>query len=116
MRGTAFILVIASAAAVAASAPGQPARTPTLKVVDTRPLIVAGAGFVAYERVTVTAMTALGPRFRRAYASATGAFRARLGLFPEPCGNPFAVRARGATGDVAIARLTAQPCVPPPIR
>lgn len=116
MRGTAFILVIASAAAVAVSAQGQPARTPTLKVVDTRPLVVAGAGFVAHERVTVTALTSLGPRFQRTYASATGAFRVRFGPFPQPCSKPVAVRARGATGDVAIARLTAPPCVPPPIR
>jgi hypothetical protein len=116
MRGVALILAVCAASAVAASAQGQTVRSPRLAVVDTSPLVVAGAGFAARERVTVTALTSLGSRIQRTYASATGAFRVRFGLFSQPCGKPFAVRARGATGDVALARLPAPPCVPPPIR
>ena len=99
-----------------APAHGQTARTPTLKVVDMNPLVVAGTGFAARERVTVTVLTGLGPRVQRTYASVTGAFRVQFRLFTQPCGRPFAVRARGTSGEAAIARLTAPPCVPPPIR
>lgn len=122
------VLIAPLAASASDSQPGEPTaggvigggvtieRSPTLRIVSATPLIVAGAGFVAHERVTVTALTSLGPRVQRTHASATGAFRVRFGPFPQPCGKPFAVRARGATGDVAIARLAAPPCVPPPIR
>jgi len=116
MRGTALILAIAAAAAVAASAQGRTARTPTLKVIDTHPLVVVGTGFVARERVTVSALTSLGPRFVTTRATARGVFRVLVGRFTQPCGKPFAVRARGAAGSRATVRLEASPCVPPPIR
>jgi hypothetical protein len=36
-------------------------------------------------------------------------------MFTQPCGRPFAVRARGAKGSVASMRLAVTLCVPPPI-
>jgi hypothetical protein len=95
MRGIALILAIASAAAIAASAQGQTARTPTLKVVDRDALVVAGTGFAARERVTITALTSVGPRFvpTRATAQACGRFHKwepspvrRLSRPAQPCG------------------------------
>jgi hypothetical protein len=115
MRAGALIVAIASVAAIAAPAQGQTARTPTLKVVDTHPLVVAGTGFVPRERVTVTALTSLGPRFVPTRATARGAFRVLVGRFTQPCGKPFAVRARGTAGSRAMVLLEALPCVPPPI-
>ena len=87
-----------------------------MKIVDMHPLVVAGAGFVARERVTVTALTSLGPRFVPTRATARGAFRVLVGRFTQPCGKPFAVRARGAAGSRAMVRLESAPCVPPPIK
>jgi hypothetical protein len=82
--------------------------------VATEPLVVAGANFAARERVTVTALTSLGSPVVRTRANARGAFRVALGSFPQPCGKPLAVRARGITSGVALARLPAAPfCVPP---
>ena len=90
--------------------------TPTLRLVSANPLVVKGVGFAPGERVTVTALTSLGPRAVRARATQHGTFRVLLGRFPQPCGKPFAVRARGAQGSFAFLRLAAPPCVPPPPR
>jgi hypothetical protein len=112
----AAIGIVAAAAAVAAAvAPAQAVREPALHVVRERPLVIAGRGFGAGERVALTALTSLGPRIVRVRASAAGRFTARFALFTQPCGRPFAVRARGSAGSVALIRLAAPPCVPPPV-
>ena len=120
------VLIAPLAAAASGSQPGEltarelagggvaSERSPTLRVVSATPLIVAGSGFEARERITVTVLTSLGPRIVRTRATAAGRFRAKLGVFTQPCGKPFAVRARGTGGSVAMLRLEAPPCVPPP--
>lgn len=120
------VLIAPLAAAASDSQPEEPTahglagervvivRSPTLRVVSATPLIVAGSGFEARERITVTALTSLGPRIVRTRATEAGRFRAQLGVFTQPCGKPFAVRARGAGGSVAMLRLETPPCVPPP--
>jgi hypothetical protein len=87
---------------------------PTLHLVSANPLVVAGTGFESRERVTLTALTTLGPRIQKTRATSAGRFRAQLGSFSQPCGKPFAVRARGIGGSLATLHLEAPPCVPPP--
>jgi hypothetical protein len=95
-----------------AAAPDRTA--PRLRVTDRTPLSVAGDHFAAQERVTVTAITGLGPHSVRVRA-VRGRFRAEFKLPTSGCGAPFAVRARGATGTTAVVRLgPPQPCIPPP--
>jgi hypothetical protein len=111
----AFTLVAACVAALAVGTTAQAQGAPKLRVVDTTPLVVAGNGFQPAERVTVTAMTTLGPRIVRLRASTTGTFRAWFQISPRPCTRPFAIRARGAAGSVATVTMRVPPCIPPPI-
>ena len=96
---------------------GSAAASPGLALVTKRPLVIKGMRFQPGERVTVTAMTAIGPRFVRVTAGSRGGFRVALQLPNQPCATPFAVRARGATGTVVTMALTVTiPCTPPPVR
>jgi hypothetical protein len=99
---------------LAAAAYGAQAAAPKLRIVAPQPLVVVGSGFTPGERVTVSALTSLGPRVRRTRATTRGTFKVSFRPFPQPCGKPFAVRARGAESGVALARLPAPPCIPPP--
>jgi hypothetical protein len=110
----ALVLGIALVPLVAATAHGSGARTPQLRIVAAEPLVVAGANFAARERVTVTALTSLRSPIVRTRATARGTFRVGFGSFTQPCGKPFAVRARGVSSGVALARLPGTPCIPPP--
>ena len=84
----------------------------TLRVLDRQPLVVRGQGFHPGERVTVTALTGLGPRVVRTLA-AGGAFRVEIRLPAQPCAAAFAVRARGNRGSQALRTLGSRFCVPP---
>jgi hypothetical protein len=108
-------LVAACAAAIAVGTTAQAQGSAKLRVVDTTPLVVAGSGFQASERVTVTAMTTLGLRIVRLRASTAGTFRAGFRISTRPCTRPFAIRARGAAGSVATVTMRVPPCIPPPI-
>ena len=115
MRTIALLAAAAVAAVAAGQAAAQVERTPKLRVVAAAPLVVAGSDFAAGERVTVTAVTLLGPRIRRTTATSAGTFRVRFAGVTQPCGKPLAIRARGAAGSIATMRLKAPPCVPPPV-
>jgi hypothetical protein len=115
VRSIAVASALLGLALVGCAAARTPA-PPTLRVVSTSPLVVAGTGFRAGERVTVTALSSVRPHIVRIRATRRGSFRVRLGRFTQPCGSPWAVRARGASRRVAVVRLAAAPCVPPPIR
>jgi len=105
-------LIAAVAAVPLASATTQP----KLALVTKRPLVVKGMWFHAGERVTVTAMTAIGPRFVRVTADSGGSFKVSLRLPNQPCATPFAIRARGASGAVAMVAVKVTiPCTPPPV-
>ncbi len=88
---------------------------PGLALVAKHPLVVKGMRFHAGERVTVTAMTAIGPRVARITAGGAGSFKLVFRLPDQPCAAAYVVRARGATGTVATMSVPAAPCVPPPI-
>ena len=109
--------VILITAALVISAVATAATTaPRLSLVQRQPPLVAGAGFVPAERVTVTAITLYGPKIVRVTASASGSFRARFARTDDECGAPVAFRARGVSGRTAWLRLASVRCVPPPIR
>jgi hypothetical protein len=109
MKAVACALVIGTVI-VAASA----AAAASLRVVSRSPLVVAGTGFSPGERVTVTAVTGLGPRTTRVVATA-GRFRVTFRLPTTGCGAPFAVRAIGSAGTRVTMKLgKAAVCVPPP--
>ncbi len=126
MRGLSLVAAMLAASAVAATATAQTERasvsaqterSPNLRLVSSKPFVVAGTGFRARERVTVSAITVVapGPRIVRVRASASGSFRARFTLFTQPCAQPYAITARGASGTIAVLPLQASPCVPPPV-
>jgi hypothetical protein len=115
MRVMAIALVIGVAGITAGLGAASSEANPALRAASTRPLVVVGTGFKAGERVRVTALSSLRSRSVLVTASRLGVFRARLGLFAQPCGRPFAVRARGTAGSIATMRMPSLPCVPPPI-
>jgi len=86
---------------------------PSLRVLDRHPLVVRGEGFRAGERVTVTALTGLGPRVVGTTA-ARGTFRVTFRLPAEPCAGARAVRAHGSLGSVAVKTIGPGTCTPPP--
>ena len=110
----ALALLVPLQAGAAGDFGGATVAGPRLRLVSSMPLVVAGVGFAPRERVTLTALTSLGPRVVRTRATERGTFRVLVGLFTQPCGKPFAVRARGGRGSSAVLRLESSPCVPPP--
>jgi hypothetical protein len=104
----AFVVLITVSAATAA------ARAPSLKVLTRSPLLVAGQSFAPGERVTVTALTGLGPRIAHTTAR-SGHFRARFPLPSSGCAAAFGVRAVGSAGSrVTTIFAKATNCLPPP--
>ena len=113
MRTTSLLAAMLAAVAVAVGASAQTARSPILRLVSSKPFVVAGTGFKARERVTVSAITAVAPtpRIVRTRANAAGSFRVSLRLFTQPCAQPYVITARGATGTIAVLPLQAPSCV-----
>ena len=91
------------------------ASAPRLELAGTDPLVVLGSHFGRGERITLTAVTLLGPKRVSTKATRSGAFRATFRLYDQPCGRAVMVFARGTTGSRATLRLASEPCVPPPI-
>ena len=109
------LVLLAAALASAGTAAAATGSQPRLVLVDAEPLVVRGAAFAPGERVTVTALTLLGPRRIVAKAGAGGAFRTSLTLVGRPCGRAFTILATGTRGSRATLRLAIVPCIPPPI-
>ena len=114
MRRSLALLAAAAASAVM-TASASAASQPRLALVDDEPLVVRGAAFSPGERVTVTALTLLGPKRVVATAGQGGAFRASLRIVGTPCGRAFTILATGTRGSRATLRLAIVPCIPPPI-
>ena len=110
MRLVAAVAICLALAAVSAAG----AVAPRLTVASRTPLLLAGSGFVAQERVTVTLITGLGPK-RKLVVARSGRFRVQFDGPTRGCGAPTAARAvgdRGSRAAVVIGR--AGVCVPPP--
>jgi hypothetical protein len=115
MRGSIAVLLAAAAAVVAVtSATAGPAK-PKLVVAQRAPLVIAGSGFAAGERVSVTLLTGYGAKHASTVARG-GRFRVEFRVTNKGCGAPWAARAKGSGGSTAfLAFAGAQPCVPPPM-
>jgi hypothetical protein len=97
-------------AAAPAALPTDTARKPSLSLAAETPLVVAGRGFKARERVTVVASVMQGEFRKRVSAGARGRFTARFHSADASCG-PMYVRAVGGQGSRAFLR---RPGIPPP--
>jgi len=109
MRTIASLGLVALVATLSASAASKPA----LRMLDRQPLVVRGEGFQAGERVRVTALTGIGPRFATVTA-VDGRFRVAFRLPGTGCSSARGVIARGSGGSVATMALDGGVCVPPP--
>jgi hypothetical protein len=109
-------LTVAAILLALAVSPADAARRPALHVSETQPLVVQGTSFGPGERVTLTALTLLGPKRLVVRASPAGRFTATFRLPAQSCGSAFGVRAVGTLGSRATLRLPSRPCVPPPMR
>jgi len=107
------ILLVAGLAALLSTAGAAAAQRPTLRVVDSAPLRLRGAGFHASERVVVTLHMGAGRWTARTRADFAGAFGAGFGRVRlRACALPLSIVARGARGDVARAALPVRDCAP----
>lgn len=114
MQRTRRLAFVAAGLALSATVGASAASKPILRVLDREPLVVRGESFKAGERVTVIALTGLGPRFARVTAYSRR-FRVTFRLPDSGCAAAFAVRARGAAGSAAMVRLgETTSCIPPP--
>ena len=116
MRMTRLIALGLIVACIPALAAAGTSAKPSLRVVDRSPLVVRGVDFRAGERVTVTALTGLGPRIARVTA-VNGRFRVAFSVPTRGCAAAWAVRAKGTLGSAVLMRLAEQStsCIPPPV-
>ena len=116
MRGISIATAVAVLALVAGASPASARTGPALRIEGTQPFVVRGVAFRPFERVSLTAMTSLGPDRVVVRATRAGRFAATLPVTAQPCGSAFALRAVGARGSRVTVRLPSRPCIPPPIR
>lgn len=109
-----FVVAVLGLVIAVASASG--ATRPALQVAGIEPLVVRGVAFRPAERVSLTAMTLLGPKRSVVRASHRGRFAATFRLPAQSCGSAFALRAVGSLGSRVTLHLPSRACVPPPIR
>lgn len=108
-------ILVAATVGIAAPAATQAVTAPKLRLVGLQPLAVRGESFRPGERIVVTALTLSGAKRVVVRSTSRGRFGTTFHLPSQPCGKAFAVRAVGALGSRATLRVTASPCVPPPI-
>jgi hypothetical protein len=96
--------------ALTPSAGAAPARTASLRIVQLKPLTVAGRSFKPNEKVKLIA-TSEGVAVKAVRADARGRFTARLALVSVQCLSTV-VQAFGARGSRAYTSLDAVDCVP----
>ena len=116
MKGISTAVAVAVLTVVADVSPASAATRPALRVEGTQPFVVRGVAFRPLERVSLTAMTLLGPKRVVVRATRAGRFAATLRVAVQPCGSAFALRAVGRRGSHVTLRLPSRPCIPPPVR
>ena len=99
----AVLAVLGTGLAATAALPVQSTGRPTLALASETPLVVAGRGFKAGERVTVVASVVQG-KFRKKVSAGTGGrFKARFAAADASCG-PIYIAAIGREGSRASLR------------
>jgi hypothetical protein len=96
--------------ATTAALPAESKTKPTVALAAETPLVVAGRGFKAGERVTVVAKVARGAFRKKVSAGTGGRFKARFAAADASC-SPLYVTAVGRQGSRASLRRIR---VPPP--
>jgi hypothetical protein len=94
--------------AAAAPFPADSAAKPSLSLASETPLVIAGRGFKAGERVTVVASLTQGEFRKRIAAGSSGRFRVRFRSADASCG-PLYVAAVGRQGSRASLRRRGVP-------
>src|SRR5882724_13423761 len=107
----ALLAALSVAIALLAVAELPAAARPSLRVVGYAPFAVAGRGFVAGERVTVTLIGG-NRRTRRAKVNAEGRFMVRFGV-PQPRCTAWIVQATGSRSGRMSYRSPLGQCDPP---
>ena len=107
--GIALVALTLSIATTASAA-----TSPKLTLVARTPLTVHGTGFKPGELHRRPALVKNGARKVTVRAGIRGGFRATIRSVAQPCSFALAVKATGAKGEVAILRLPAAICIPPP--
>jgi hypothetical protein len=110
-----WILVALSAGALAAGALAAPqsesTRRPVVTMTREAPIVVAGRGFVAGERIALRAVVGRRVYSRSLRATSAGAFRATFAAADAKC-RPYTVTAVGRSG--TRASETRRFNIPPP--
>jgi hypothetical protein len=116
MRTLAAVTAVCATALLGVAPTVSAAATPKLRLITVQPLVVRGESFKPRERVVVTALTPIGPKWIVVRATVRGRLGATFRLPDQPCGKAFVVRAAGRLGSRAVVAVPSTPCVPPPIR
>jgi hypothetical protein len=103
--------LVAAIAALALSAPAAGGTAPTLRLVRTSPVVVAGSHFRAGERVTVT-LVVTKRIVRHVTASQTGSFTIGYGGIQLGHCAGFSLSAVGSAGSRAVVKLPQPACMP----
>lgn len=107
---TTGLVLLAMWPAAASGSGTADAGKPRVSLVDDAPLVVAGRGFRARERVRVVASAARGHYRKMVSVSRQGRFTVRFASVEASCG-PLHIRAVGTEGSRATWR---RPGIPPP--
>jgi hypothetical protein len=99
-------------ATVATSAAGATAAKPSLRLVATTPVKVAGAHFGRREHVRVRITTPSSTVTRRTVTTSAGTFVVGSSAQFDPCSGPLVVRAIGSRGSDAVLKLPPRECPP----
>jgi hypothetical protein len=113
-RVLAALGVLATLTLVPASATGAEQRSPSLRIVAVTPVHVSGRAFKPFERVQLRATSGEITAQRTLRASRLGAFRATFATIEitDRCSMDLLVRAVGARGSRAAAKLPQLQCPP----
>ena len=110
MKRSVWILVVA--AAVAASSAGASSRA-TLRLADSGPVVLRGAGFAAGEHVRVSVVAGTEHAAKRMTARSTGRFTVRFASLSAGACEAFGATAIGDKGSRAIYKRAPGMCPAP---
>lgn len=100
--------------ALAVSAAGHVQGAASLRLADTAPLVLRGAGFKPREQVRIVVKAGADRRSRTVSANSAGRFLVRFrALGHHPCDGGLVATATGSFGSHARLKLLPQPLCPP---
>ena len=109
MRTAVAVGLVLGLLLLVASAPASSSVQPRLVLVSDRPVVVAGRGFHAYEKIRL--LVTPGPSVKTVRAGRLGRFRVRIGFSMPRCGG-VVVQALGNRGSRAMVDRPGPDCTP----